>query len=97
MSAGGQRGTDVSGITGLRLQNASDATTRLRLQEIFQNFASTTGANAYRNRTPNGYGYFLDFTQGRKEVGRRDISGSDCSTCTGLPYQMNLVMNFRPA
>ena len=97
MSSGGQRGIDVSGITGLRLQTASDVTTRLRLQEIYLNFASTTGANAYRNRTPNGTGSFLDFLQGRKEVGRRDISASDCSTCEGLPYQSNLVMSFRPA
>lgn len=97
MSSGGQRGIDVSGITGLRLQNASDVTTRLRLQEMYLNFASTTGANAYRNRTPNATGSFLEFLQGRKEVGRRDISLSDCSTCVGLPYQSNLVMNFRPA
>jgi len=97
MSSGGQRGIDVSGLTGLRLQTASDVTKRLRLQDTYQNFASTTGANAYRNRTPNGTGYFLDFIQGRKEVGRRDICGSDCSTCTGLPYQMNLTMRFRPA
>jgi hypothetical protein len=95
MSAGGQRGIDVSGITGLRLQNASDTTTRERLQLMYQNFASTTGANAFANRTPNGYDYYLQFIQGRKEVGRRDISGSDCSTCTGLPYQYVNVMNFR--
>ncbi len=95
MSSGGQRGIDVSGITGLRLQTASDVTTRLRLQEVFQNFASTTGANAYRNRTPNGYGDFLDFIQARKEVGRRDISLSDCSTCVGLPYQYSAPMTFR--
>ena len=97
MSSGGQRGIDVSGITGLRLQTASDVTTRIRLQDIYQNFASTTGANAWRNRTPNGYGYFLDFTQGRKEVGRRDICGADCSTCVGLPYQYRSVLNFRNA
>lgn len=97
MSSGGQRGIDVSGVTGLRLQTASDVTTRLRLQETYLNFASTTGANAYRNRTPNSTGSFLEFLQGRKEVGRRDISFSDCSTCVGLPYQSNLVMNFRPA
>jgi hypothetical protein len=97
MSSGGARGIDVSGITGLRLQNASDVTARIRLQDIYQNFASTVGANAWRNRTPNGIGYFADFIQGRKEVGRRDICGADCSTCEGLPYQSNLVMNFRPA
>lgn len=97
MSSGGQRGIDVSGITGLRLQTASDVTTRIRLQDIYQNFASTVGANAWRNRTPNGYGYFLDFTQGRKEVGRLDICGADCSTCVGLPYQYRSVLNFRNA
>jgi hypothetical protein len=97
MSSGGQRGIDVSGITGLRLQTASDVTTRLRLQDIYQNFASTVGANAWRNRTPNGYGYFLDFIQGRKEVGRRDISLSDCSTCLGLPYQYSEKLTFRNA
>jgi hypothetical protein len=98
MSSGGQRGIDVSGITGLRLQNASDVTARTRLQDIYANFASTTGANAWRNRTPNGYGYFLDFTQGRKEVGRRDIcGGTDCSTCLGLPYQYTNVLRFRNA
>lgn len=88
MSSGGQRGIDVSGITSLRLQNASDVTTRLRTQEIYQNFASTTGANAWRNRTPNGIGLFLDFLKGTKE---------GCATCVGLPYQSNLVMSFRPA
>jgi hypothetical protein len=97
MSSGGQRGIDVSGITGLRLQTASDVTTRVRLQEVFQNFASTTGANAWRNRTPNSTGAFLDFIQGRKEVGRRDICGSDCSTCTGLPYQYSTTLTFRNA
>jgi hypothetical protein len=97
MSSGGQRGIDVSGITGLRLQTPSDVTKRIRLQEIFQNFASTTGANAWRNRTPNGIGYFMDFTQGRKEVGRRDISLSDCSTCVGLPYQKSATLTFRNA
>lgn len=97
MSSGGQRGIDVSGITGLRLQTASDVTKRLRLQDIYQNFASTVGANAWRNRTPNGIGYFQDFIQGRKEVGRRDICGSDCSTCVGLPYQNSISLTFRNA
>lgn len=94
MSAGGQRGIDVSGVTGLRIQHASDATRRIYLGDIFQNFSSTS-ANAYRNQTPNGTGYFLDFTIGRKEVGRRDISFSDCSTCVGLPYQYSTPLSFR--
>jgi hypothetical protein len=86
MSSGGARGIDVSGITSLRLQNASDATTQLRLQDIYQNFASTTGANALRNRTPNGVRSFLDFTMGRKE---------GCVSCVGLPYQYSVPMTFR--
>jgi hypothetical protein len=95
MSSGGQRGIDVSGITGLRLQNASDFTTRERYQLTFQTFASTTGANAYRNITPNSTGAYLDFLSGKKESGRTDISFSDCSTCTGLPYQNRLTWSFR--
>lgn len=94
MSSGGQRGIDVSGVTGLRIQNASDATRRIYLADIYQNFSSAN-ATAFRNETPNATGYFLEFTQGRKEVGRTDISLSDCSTCSGLPYQFSLPMTFR--
>jgi hypothetical protein len=95
MSSGGRRGIDVSGITGLRLQNMSDVITRERNLLVFQTFASSTGANAYLNQTPNAYGSYLDFLTGRKEAGRRDISFSDCSTCTGLPYQQIEVRRFR--
>ena len=96
MSAGGQRGIDVSGITGLRLQYASDFTHRTYLQEVYQGFNSNT-PNALRNRTPNGNGYFLDFTQGIKEVGRAatDICGSACVPCAGLPYQLKTPLTFR--
>ena len=95
MSSGGQRGIDVSGITGIRLQNASDFVTREKAMLVYQTFASSTGANAYLNETPNATGSYLDFLVGRKEVGRRDISLSDCTTCLGLPYQQNLVRQFR--
>jgi hypothetical protein len=86
MSAGGQRGTDVSGITSLRIQNASDVTTRQRTRLVYQTFASTTGANAYLNETPNANGSYIDFLTGRKE---------DCSSCTGLPYQKSFIRTFR--
>ena len=88
MSAGGQRGIDVSGITAARMIHASDATTRTRLRLVFQTFASTTGANAYVNETPNAAGTFLDFLQARKEV-------TDCSACAGLGYAGRETMNFR--
>jgi hypothetical protein len=79
MSSGGQRGIDVSGITVLRQQFASDFVTSIRLQEVYQTFASTTGANAYLNETPNATGSYLDFLQGRKEV-------RACIDCSGLAF-----------
>jgi len=79
MSAGGQRGIDVSGLTTLRLKDASDVTTSRRLQLVYQTFASTTGANAYINETPNANGSYIDFLQGRKEV-------RACIDCSGLAF-----------
>jgi len=86
MSSGGQRGIDVSGITSMRLQNASDWTARERVQGVYQAFASTTGANAYVNETPNANDSYLQFLQGVKE---------NCSNCTGLAYGAGKVRLFR--
>jgi hypothetical protein len=86
MSAGGQRGFDVSGITSMRLQYGSDSTERARLRLVYQTFASTTGANAYLNETPNGNDSYLHFLKGVKE---------GCSNCTGLPFQWNISRSFR--
>ena len=87
MSAGGQRGIDISGVTSLRVQNASDATTRTQVRLVYQNFASVTGANAYVNETPNANGSLIQFLQGLK----------DCSAgCLGLPQiQWNVNRSFR--
>lgn len=79
MSAGGQRGIDISGINTLRIQYPTDVVTRRRLQLVYQTFASTTGANAYVNETPNATGSYLDFLQGRKEI-------SACVDCSGLSF-----------
>jgi hypothetical protein len=86
MSSGGQRGIDLSGITSMRLRDASDWTARTRVQEVYQNFASTTGANAYINETPNGNDSYIQFLQGVKE---------SCSNCVGLPYGAGKVRLFR--
>jgi hypothetical protein len=95
MSSGGRRGIDVSGIIPLRLQNASDVVTRKSLQLTFQNFTPTIGANAYANETPNSYGAFFKFIQGRKEM-YNDVSATlDCSACAGLPYTYRDVPIFR--
>jgi len=86
MSAGGQRGIDLSGITSMRVRDASDWTTRTRVQEVYQTFASTTGANAYVNQTPNGNDSSVQFLQGAKE---------NCLDCSGLPYQFRVRRTFR--
>lgn len=53
---------------------------------VYQTFASTSGANAYQNETPNGNDYYLQFLRGIKE---------NCSNCAGLPYQKAVRMSFR--
>ena len=87
MSSGGQRGIDLSGVTVLRQQFASDFVTSKRLQLVYQTFASTTGANAYMNETPNATGSYLDFLQGRKEI-------TACVACSGLSFA-GLSRSFR--
>ncbi len=87
MSSGGQRGIDISGITTLRIKNASDVVTSKRLQLVYQTFASTTGANAYQNETPNAVGSYVDCLQGRKEI-------RSCIDCSGLAFA-GLTRSFR--
>lgn len=86
MSAGGQRGIDLSGITSMRIRDASDFTRRVQVRGVYQAFASTTGANAYLNETPNGNFSYVQFLQGIKE---------NCTSCTGLPYQFSTIRSFR--
>ena len=77
MSAGGQNSSSFVGAQSMRLRDASDITTRLRVQGMYRMFNSST-PTAFRNRAPTGYDSFLQFLQGRKE---------GCDTCVGLPYQ----------
>lgn len=86
MSAGGQRGTDLSGITGMRLRDSSDFVAQVRLQETYQMFNTTT-ANAVRPRISNGNNYYLQFLQGSKE---------SCGSCAGLPYNgKGVILSYR--
>jgi hypothetical protein len=87
MSSGGQRGIDFSGITVMRKQDTSDVITSKRFQLVYQTFASTTGANAFQDQTPNATGSYLDFLQGRKEI-------TACINCTGLAFA-GLSRSFR--
>lgn len=91
MSSGGQRGLDVSGVTSMRLQNASDVTTRTQLQLTYQTYASTTGANAFMGDQVNASFSYLRFLQGLRE---------SCAACSdssgpGLPYQYRATWTFR--
>lgn len=70
----------------MRIQDASDFTKQAKVRLVYQTFASTTGANAYRNETPNANDSYLQFLQGVKE---------GCAVCTGLPYQKLLTRSFR--
>lgn len=85
MSSGGQRGIDVSGITSMRLQTASDVVTRKQRQLTYQTYASTTGANAFMGDLVNATGAYLQFKQGLKE--QFDVSAS-CVACAGLPFSL---------
>jgi hypothetical protein len=88
MSSGGVRGTDFSGVTAMRIQDASDFTKQTKVRLVYQTFASTSGANAYLNETPNANDSYLQFLQGVKEC-------SNIVACAGLPYQWSRVRLFR--
>jgi hypothetical protein len=97
MSAGGQRGIDVSGVTTMRLRDAADVTTQRKLQMVYKTYASTTGANAFMGDQVNNSFSYLQFLQGLKEsVG----TAGGCTTCSnaagqGLPYQYTATWSFR--
>jgi hypothetical protein len=49
----------------------------------------------FANRTPNGYDYYLQFIQGRKEVGRRDISEATVQRVQVFPYPVRQHYDFQ--
>lgn len=79
MSSGGQNGIDLSGITGLRIQNASDVTRRRHFQMSFQDVIQIGGNTPSNHYLHNSYGYLRDALNGVKE---------DCADCSGLPYAL---------
>jgi hypothetical protein len=94
MSSGGQNGTALSGVTSMRLQNASDVTARKQFQLTYQTYASTTGANAFMGDLVNATGAYLQFRAGRKEQTDPLVGNSTCVACSnalgqGLPYGLN--------
>jgi hypothetical protein len=90
MSAGGQNGTALAGVTSMMLRDVSDTTAQRRLRLMYLNFSAVNGT-ALANRTPNGNDYYSQFLAGAKECG-----SSACAT-SGLPYSRTLTMTFRNA
>lgn len=77
MSAGGQRGIDVSGITSMRIQYASDATRQKQFQLSYQDVIQVTSNGFSNHYFFNGDQYTRQFLNGIKEM---------CTDCSGLPY-----------
>lgn len=75
MSSGGRRGVDISGNVSMRVQNASDVTSKTKVQLVYtaNNAISNAsvpawgGRNAYQNHTPNGNVFVNQFLSGQRE------------------------------
>ena len=77
MSSGGQNGTDISGITSMRIQNASDFTNSLMKQRVYQ--SGSTDPNRFYWHNFNTYGIIFNYKLGKVE----------CRDCSGvLPYSI---------
>ena len=80
MSSGGQNGTDISGVTGMRIQYASDVTEQLKKQRLYQ--SANTDPTRFQWHNFNPTGLRLNVLLGKVE----------CKSCSGvLPY---LVENY---
>ena len=83
MSAGGQNGTALSGLQGMRLRDASDVTaqTKLRLAYItnIPTGSGYSGVNAYRSKgIQNSYNFLLQVQEGFRE----------CAAVAGQPFAL---------
>jgi hypothetical protein len=87
MSAGGQRGYDISGANTMRIQDASDFTHRTNVKLVYHAYSSSIGANAYAGDNTAGTGALMDYLQGTKEISN---ASTGCQTCVGLPYNMGV-------
>ena len=79
MSAGGQNGTALSGLQGMRLRDASDVTaqTKLRLAYItnIPTGSGYSGVNAYRSKgIQNSYNFLLQVQEGFRECGVSNVA-----------------------
>jgi hypothetical protein len=92
MSAGGQRGVDLSGITASRIRDAADVTAQAKVRLVYQTLISNTNQRPYVGRIANGNNNLVQFTEGIKEI---SAGGSNCPQCVGLPFQLSVPMTFK--
>lgn len=83
MSSGGQSGTTLNGLQGMRLRDASDvlAQTKVRLAYITNIPVGSgySGVNAYRSQgVQNSYSFLFQVQQGFRE----------CAAVAGQPFAM---------
>lgn len=83
MSAGGQNGSNLGGLQGLRIQYPSDVVARARVQLMFTTnvpvASGYVGGNSYRSKgIQNSAGFLFQVQQGVRE----------CLAVTGQPYAM---------
>lgn len=71
MSTGGQNGTALSGLQGMRLRDASDVLTQTKLQVLYTtNKPTANGVNAYRSKgVQNSYSFLFQVQRGFRECG----------------------------
>lgn len=74
MSSGSQRGTDVAGLQGMRIRDASDVLTQTKLKLTYmtnnQSNSGYIGVNAYRSKgMQNSYNFLLQVQEGLRECG----------------------------
>jgi hypothetical protein len=72
MSSGGQSGTTLSGLQGMRIRDASDVVTQTRLRLMYTTNNSSnsgySGRNAYYSKgVQNSYNFLLQVQEGLRE------------------------------
>jgi len=72
MSSGSQRGTDIAGLQGMRIRDASDVLTQTKLRLTYTTNNSVNsgyvGVNAYRSKgVQNSYNFLVQVQQGLRE------------------------------
>lgn len=79
MSSGGQNGTTLGGLQGMRIRDASDVITQTKLRLAYITNVPTgsgySGANAYRSKgVQNSYDFLFQVQKGFRECGVSNVA-----------------------